>query len=326
MIRKILLGIAIALVVIVGGLLLVINLRWDRTFEAPYPAITATTDSAAIARGRYLAYGPAHCASCHVSPADSAALMSGGQPPLAGGYEFAIPPGKFYTPNLTPDSATGIGRRTDGELARILRHSVRADGRSAVPFMESQDASDEDLVALISFLRSQPAVRHEVSAHKLNLMGKAVMSFMITPVGPKATPPAQTPSAVGVERGEYMANGLASCVGCHTERSMATGAFTGPAFAGGAPMEISGDPTREIVPPNLTPDTATGRITAWTEEAFVARFQAGRAITESPMPWEFFARSSEDDLRSIYRYLMSLAPIHRETGPSIRPTTTCPNC
>lgn len=318
MIRKILLGIAIALVVIVGGLLVVVNLRWDRTFEAPYPAITATTDSAAIARGRYLAYGPAHCAACHVPPADSAALMSGGQPPLAGGYVFAIPPGKFHVPNLTPDSATGIGRRSDGELARILRHSVRADGRSAVPFMESQDASDEDLVALISFLRSQPAVRHEVPAHELTLLGKAVMSFMMTPVGPKTTPPTRTPTEVGLERGRYMANGLASCVGCHTERSMVSGAFTGPAFAGGAPMEIHGDPTREIVPPNLTPDSTTGRIVSWTEEAFVARFRAGRAITESPMPWEFFARSSDEDLRSIYRYLMSLAPVHRETGPSIR--------
>ena len=318
MIRKILLGIAIALLVIVGGLLLVINLRWDRTFEAPYPAITATTDSAVIARGRYLAYGPAHCAACHVAPADSAALGSGQQPPLSGGYAFHIPPGTFYVPNLTPDSATGIGRRSDGELARMLRHSVRADGRSAVPFMESQDASDEDLVALISFLRSQPAVRHEVPAHKLSLLGKAVMSFMITPVGPKATPPATTPTEVGVARGAYMANGLASCVGCHTERSMATGAFTGPAFAGGAPMEIPGDPTRELVPPNLTPDSATGRIASWTEDAFVARFRAGGAIPDSPMPWSFFGRTSDEDLRSIYRYLQSLAPVHRETGPSIR--------
>jgi mono/diheme cytochrome c family protein len=145
------------------------------------------------------------------------------------------------------------------------------------------------------------------------------MSFMITPVGPKTTPPATTPTEVGVERGAYMANGLAACVGCHTERSMATGAFTGPPFGGGAPMELEGKPDLEAIPPNLTPDTATGRIAAWTEEAFVARFHAGRAIAESPMPWEFFARTSDEDLRSIYRYLRSLAPVHRETGPSIRP-------
>lgn len=319
MIRKILLGIAAALAIIVVGLLVAVNLRWDRTFDAPLPALQASTDSTIIARGRYLAYGPAHCAACHVAPADSAALMSGGHPPLAGGHVFAIPPGRFHVPNLTPDSASGIGRRSDGELARMLRHGVRADGRSAVPFMEAQDASDEDVVALISFLRSQPAVRHEIPPHELNLMGKAVMSFMITPVGPKGTPSATTPTDVGVERGAYMANGLASCVGCHTQRSMATGAFTGPAFAGGTPMEIETDPTREITAPNLTPDSATGRIAAWTEDAFLARFRIGRVVLESPMPWEFFAKTSDDDLRSIYRYLMSLAPVHNETGPSVRP-------
>jgi mono/diheme cytochrome c family protein len=317
LIRKILLGIAIALAVIVIGFFVVVNVRWDRTFEAPYPQISATTDSAVIARGRYLAYGPAHCAACHVPPADSAALAAGQQPPLAGGYVFDIPPGKFHVPNLTPDSATGIGRRSDGELARMLRHNVRADGRSAVPFMEAQNASDEDLTALISFLRSQPPVRHDVPDHELTLLGKVVMSFVIEPIGPRGTPPATTPTEVGVERGQYMANGLASCVGCHTERSMVTGAFTGPAFAGGTVMED--DPTQNFVTPNLTPDSATGRITSWDEDQFVARFKAPGAYPTSPMPWSFFTRTSEADVRSIFRYLRSLPPVRNETGPSVRP-------
>ena len=319
MMRKVLIGIAIGLAVIFLGLFLTINMRWDRTFEAPLPAISASTDSAVIARGRYLVYGPAHCAACHVAPENQAALEAGQQPPLSGGFVFDIPPGKFYTPNLTPDSATGIGGRSDGQLARILRHGVRADGRAAVPFMEAQDASDEDLTALISFLRSQPAVRHDVPAHQLTMLGKAVMSFMITPVGPKTTPPAKTPVEVGIERGRYMANGLASCVGCHTERSMVSGAFTGPAFAGGGPMEDHTDPKQEFVPPNLTPDSATGRIASWTEETFVARFRAPGAYSGSPMPWSFFNRASDEDVKSIYQYLKSLAPVHRETGPSARP-------
>jgi mono/diheme cytochrome c family protein len=318
MIRKVLLGIAIGLLVIVGGLFLLINIRWKRTFEAPLPAITASTDTAVIARGRYLAYGPAHCAACHVADADQPALQAGQQPPLSGGHVFAIPPGDFHVPNLTPDSATGIGRRTDGELARILRHGVRADGRAAIPFMEAQDASDADLTALISFLRSQPAVRHEVPPHKLTLLGKMVMSFMLKPVGPKATPPATSPQGVTVERGAYMANGLASCVGCHTQRSMVSGAFTGPRFAGGMVMHLETDPTHELVTPNLTPDSATGHIANWNEDQFVARFRAGKALPETPMPWEFYARMSEDEVRSIYRYLKSLAPVANETGPVMR--------
>jgi len=307
--------------VLVLALLVTALVRWDRTFDVPYPAIRATTDSAVIARGRYLAYGPAHCAACHVAPEDTAALRAGGEPPLSGGHAFVIPPGTFYVPNLTPDSATGIGRRSDAELARVLRHSVRADGRVVVPFMTAQTASDEDLRALLSFLRSQPPVRHEVPPHHPTLLGKVVLAFVMTPHGPQGTPPATTPREVSVERGAYLANGLAACVGCHTARSFVTGAYIGPLFAGGTPEPLESDPTRELAPPNLTPDSATGRIARWTEDAFVARFRIPRVIPESIMPWEFFARMSDEDLRSIYRYLRSLPPVRHETGPSLRART-----
>ena len=318
--KVVLWGLGIVLTGVVA-LIVTILMRWDRTFDVPYPAIQATTDSATIARGRYLAYGPAHCAACHVAPDDTGALRTGGEPPLAGGHTFVIPPGTFPVPNLTPDSTTGIGRRSDAELARQLRHGVRADGRAAVPFMTAQNASDEDLVALISFLRSQPPVRHAVPDRLPSFVGKAVFAFVMKPIGPRATPPATTPVGPTVERGAYLANGLAACVGCHTARSMVTGAFTGPEFAGGAPEPLEGDPTRVLTPPNLTPDPETGRITAWSEDAFVARFRGPRIIRESYMPWEFFARMSDDDLRAIYRYLRSLAPVRNETGPSIRPAT-----
>ncbi len=318
MIRKVLLGIAIGLLVIVVGFFVTINLRWDRTFDAPLPAIAASNDSAVIARGRYLAYGPAHCAACHVPDAEREVLAAGGQPPLAGGHAFVIPPGTFHVPNLTPDSATGIGRRTDGELARILRYDVRHDGRAAIPFMEAQEASDEDLTALISFLRSQPPIKHEIPPHKLTLLGKMVMSFMITPKGPAFTPAAVTPKEVGPERGAYLARGIASCVGCHTQRSMVTGAYTGTEFAGGMIIEREGYPDYEFVTPNLTPDK-TGRIAIWTEQEFIDRFHAENPVPESPMPWSFFARSTDDDLRSIYRFLNSLAPVVNETGPSVHP-------
>ena len=299
-------------------LIATIQVRWDRTFDAPYPAIRATTDSATIARGRYLAFGPAHCAGCHVGAADTAALKAGGEPPLQGGFVFVIPPGRWYVPNITPDSATGIGRRSDAELARLLRHGVRADGRAAMPFMTAQLASDEDLVALISFLRSRAPVRNEVPDHRPNLLGKAVLSFAIEPLGPRAAPPAVSPTGATVERGDYLANGLAACVGCHTARNMRTGAFTGPLFAGGGVFEVDDGSRRELVTPNLTPDSATGRIAQWSEDLFVARFRAPRAIKESIMPWEFFARMSDEDLRAVYRYLRTLPPVRYETGPSIR--------
>jgi mono/diheme cytochrome c family protein len=299
MIRKILLGIGAAIVLVIAVVLITINLRWDRQFDAPFPALAASTDSAVVARGRYLAYGPAHCAGCHAQPGNPAGLLSGGR-------VFVIPPGTIRVPNLTPDSATGIGRFSDGAIARMLRFGVRHDGRSAIPFMEFQAMSDADIVAVISFLRSQPAVRNDIPDHNYTLLGKAVMSFAIKPVGPSAPPPAESPGpGPTVERGAYLVGAIANCAGCHTQRSMTTGAFIGPKLAGGTPMETETAKPIQVVPPNITADS-NGRASLWTEDQFLARFHAGERIPGSPMPWVSFGRMSDDDLRAIYRYLRTM--------------------
>ena len=105
---------------------------------------------------------------------------------------------------------------------------------------------------------------------------------------------------------------VAECADCHTQRSMVDGSFTGPPLAGGGKMaEANG---MVLVPPNLTPDPKTGWLASWTEEQFVTRFRQGKLIPESPMPWTAFARMSDDDLRAVYRYLRSLAPVEQEAA------------
>lgn len=81
-------------------------LSWDKKFDAPLPDIKASKDSAVITRGRYLAFGPAHCATCHVSIDKYRAVENEEQMPLSGGWELDIPPGTFRAPNLTPDMET----------------------------------------------------------------------------------------------------------------------------------------------------------------------------------------------------------------------------
>ena len=83
---------------------------WDNgRFSAyPLPDLHASTDSATIGKGRYLALGPAHCVDCHTPP---------GGAPFSGGASFGFPLGTIYSPNITPDSATGIGRWADGQIA-----------------------------------------------------------------------------------------------------------------------------------------------------------------------------------------------------------------
>jgi hypothetical protein len=83
-------------------------------------------------------------------------------------------------------------------------------------------------------------------------------------------------------------------------------------------MDFAADPDRVFVPPNLTPDPATGRIARWTEQAFLERFRLGTLIKDSIMPWGAFARMTDDDLRAIYRYLNSLPAFAYVTGPVLQ--------
>ena len=156
------------------------NIKYDR----PYPAIAATADTNVIMRGKHLVFGAAHCASCHSLTNADSLLKLGQEVPLTGGFVFDLPLGKIYSRNITPDKETGIGNYTDAEIARSLRYGVHPDGRVVFDFMPFHNMTDEDMTAVISYLRAQKPVKNKVPDHELNLLGKAVKAFMIKPVGP----------------------------------------------------------------------------------------------------------------------------------------------
>jgi len=312
MLKKIVLGIVLILGSAVVILLVLVNFRYKRTFEAPYPDIKASTDSAMIARGRYLAYGPAHCSFCHAPMSEFHRVDAGEEVPLKGGFDFQMPFGTMYAPNITPDKETGIGRFTDGEIARSLRYGVRHDGRALVDFMPFYDISDDDLTAIISFLRAQEPVHNPRPEHQYNLLGKVIFSFVIKPMGDGDVPPAPVPG-VSAAYGEYIANSVANCRGCHTPRDMMTGAYIGAEYSGGNKFEIiNEDGTivngKHIMTPNITPDKETGRMADWSVDDFIKRFRDGRAIPGTPMPWGPFKRMSDVELRALYAYLQTLEP------------------
>lgn len=318
-ILKVLGGTVVAIATLALILVVVVLVRADRRFDAPYPQLRATNDPAMIARGEYIVNGLGHCINCHTLNSESKAIAEGATPPLAGGHTWDLPFGKVYTPNLTPDQETGIGRRTDAQLARVLRYGVMPDGRAALPFMEYHDMSDEDLVAVLSYLRAQKPVRRVVPQHELTFLGKAVMAFAIKPVGPKSAPRKVSPApAPTVERGEYLATSVAVCAECHTKRNMLDGSYVQARFSGGMVFDSGND--KIIVSPNLTP-SKYGRITSWTEEQFVGRFGAGVGIPHTHMPWRQFQRMTEDDARAIYRYLKTLQPVDIDPGPSVQKKT-----
>ncbi|MCB9251709.1 MAG: c-type cytochrome [Flavobacteriales bacterium] len=308
---KLILKILAGIVILVLGFVIFVLVTYDKKFDAPYPELTASTDSSVIARGKYLAYGPAHCGTCHV-PMDKIMDVENGELiPLSGGWELNIPPGSFRAPNLTPDKETGIGNYTDADIARTLRYMVNKNGGCVFPFMPFQELSDEDLTAVISYLRSQPAVEHKLERTKLSFLGKMISALgMIKPEGPKKTPAQSIKADTTAVYGEYLANYVANCVGCHTERDLKTGEFVGKPFAGGFYFEPDYfSKGYSFVSPNLTPDPGTGHIANWDRNTFIARFKAKRVYEGSPMPWGAFSRINENDVIAIYNYLQTLTPV-----------------
>jgi len=130
------------------------------------PAVDGIADPAErliAERGRYLVLA-ADCAGCHTT--------QGPQGPrsemfLAGGLTFATNThGTPVSRNLTPDRETGLGGRSDQEIQIVLRSGLFHTGRSisprAMPWPGFSSWTDEDLHAVITYLRHIKPVRHAI--------------------------------------------------------------------------------------------------------------------------------------------------------------------
>jgi mono/diheme cytochrome c family protein len=118
-------------------------------------AFQGPEDLALGERGRYL-FTVNSCAVCH-------------RPDGSGGLKISWRPmGSMWTRNITPDSATGIGAWSDQELARAIRSGVAKDGRplhwQGMIWDHTSNFDEEDVHALIRWLRAMPPVKHAISA------------------------------------------------------------------------------------------------------------------------------------------------------------------
>ncbi len=123
---------------------------------APLLRASATPEQVALAeRGRYL-FAVTSCSLCH-------------GPRGAGGGKISWRPiGTLWTRNITPDPATGIGRWSDPQIARAIRSGVSADGRAlhwqGMIWDHLSNLDEEDVRALVAYLRALPPVKRQVPA------------------------------------------------------------------------------------------------------------------------------------------------------------------
>src|SRR5262249_42238299 len=161
-----------------------------------------------------------------------------------------------------------------------MRWSILPTGKASVRLlMPFHNMSEDDIVAIISFLRRQKPVRNEVHPDEYTLIGKVVKSFAPAfkqrdAINPPAVAPAQAPTK---ERGEYLARYVSNCIGCHTNLDDTTFAPIGPEFAGGEVMNPANLPGADketwFVTPNLTPAKGSALLKFPDRATFVARFK-----------------------------------------------------
>lgn len=139
--------------------------------DAPKPANAPVDAGDPMKQGAYLA-SIMLCDHCHWTPKKDFSGPVSLNHMYAGGLPFEIPmlgTGTLWTPNLTSDPDTGIGKWTEEQIATTLRTMVRPDGRpifGPMQFMQGpwSQMEESDIKAVAKFIKALPPVKNKVPA------------------------------------------------------------------------------------------------------------------------------------------------------------------
>jgi mono/diheme cytochrome c family protein len=137
----------------------VYNIPLPESYGPPVGTVPDVPREDSVAYGAYLAKALGHCMECHTPLVKGAPDFSRTG---AGGNVFVKPHGlelAAMAANITPHPEQGIGAWTDDEIKRAITQATSRDGRQlqpVMPFYLYEKISDEDLDALIVYLRSIP--------------------------------------------------------------------------------------------------------------------------------------------------------------------------
>jgi mono/diheme cytochrome c family protein len=180
--------------------------RLRKKYDVAATPITVPTDSASLARGRHL-YMTRGCAGCHGQ--DVAGRVFLHDPML----------GRLVAPNVPKF----VRANSDADVARLLRHGIRPNGRgvAVMPSAMLYHLDDSDVGALIAYLRTIPVQEAaeplpSTFLGPLARLGLAIGQYALEPavIDHEAPRLANGPDAAA--RGQYTA--MTSCVECHGKR------------------------------------------------------------------------------------------------------------
>ena len=291
----IVLGSLIGLLLLTGIVLFVIgNGRLNKTYDFPPSNITIPTDAASIAYGKHRA--ETLCEGCHGKD-------------LSGITDWfnAGPLGTIDSANLT-SGAGGVGLEftSDEDYVKAIRHGIDPEGKPIFmpAVISGANLSDEDLGAIIAYVKSVPPVDHVTTGKHFTPLAKIMLAAgMLGKLPVEAvshdvhvTAPER---GVSVAYGEYLVN-TNDCHVCH-----------GPNL-NGAPFP---DPTIKVISPNITPGGEPG---FWTEEQFLNTLRTGTTpgghdLNPDLMPWKDYSLMTDDELKAIFMYLQSVPKLPQYT-------------
>ena len=268
-------------------------------------------DDSTVERGGYLVRAGG-CISCHTD-------KKGNGAPFAGGRGLKTPFGIYYSPNITPDPETGIGKWTDADFVQALRRGLNPQGQHyfpVFPYTTYTKISEKDVLAIKAYLFSLQPVPRKNRAHDVwppfnwrwtvGLWKK--LYFQEGGIEPE---PDRDPIWL---RGAYLVEALAHCGECHTPRNFA-GALDRTMWMAGTKNGPEG-----AVAPNITPEVQTG-IGDWSADQMAFFLKTGTRpdweVAEGLMAETIkdgLSHLSKADLEAIARYMSSLPPIQNSVG------------
>ncbi|HEY8182004.1 MAG TPA: diheme cytochrome c-553 [Thermoanaerobaculia bacterium] len=146
-------------------------------------------------------------------------------------------------------------------------------------------------------------------------------------------------SSALVERGKYLVT-IGGCGDCHTPKNAAfepdsTRLLAGAPSNASAPSKpkkgevVSAAGSTAFHGPwgisyaaNLTPDPTTGIVEEYNEAKFIKAMRTGKTPDGGtilpPMPWQNYAKMTDDDLKATWAYLQSIKPVKNKVKPPVR--------
>jgi mono/diheme cytochrome c family protein len=196
------LGLLSVVVLAVGAIYIVSEIRLRQTFDIAAEPVTLPTDSASLANGRHV-FETRGCEGCHSKG-------------LVGKVFFDEPRiARLIAPNVTK----AIRGYSDAELVRLLRHGVRPNGRgvAVMPSSMFYFLDDADLHSLVAYLRTLPEREGPqlppTSMRILARVGLLVGQYSLEPTSMAHDAPRPPKAADGAALGLYLAK--SSCTECH---------------------------------------------------------------------------------------------------------------